>query len=77
MEKEWREGVRNVLRSVIAGSIAVSTVRKWIAEGGLEEGGGKAGGLKVEVGIGGERNGKGTAKWKGYHDWWVVPRVSK
>lgn len=61
VEGMWREGVRNVLRSVIAGSIAVAGVRTWIAEGGLE---GKAGRLKVEVG--------GV---KGYHDWWVVPRV--
>jgi hypothetical protein len=56
-EKEWRAGQKDVLRSVIALSIAVAVVKKWVAEGRKE------GGLKVEIG------------GKGYHDWWVVPRI--
>ena len=59
--------MRNVLRSVIAGSIAVAGVGTWIAEGGFE-GEGKMGGLKVEVGGG---------RGRGYHDWWIVPRVER
>ena len=54
-EKAWRNRVKNVVRSVIASSITVSTVRK----GGI---GGQA--LKAEV------------PEKGYHEWWVVPKVS-
>ncbi|MCJ1385491.1 N-alpha-acetyltransferase 35 NatC auxiliary subunit [Xylographa soralifera] len=56
-EKEWKVKQKDVLRSVIAGGIAIAGVRKWVA------GGMKAGKLKVEV------------DEKGYHDWWVVPKV--
>ena len=47
--------MKNVVRSVIASSIAVSTVRKGGIGGHL---------LKAEV------------PEKGYHEWWVVPKVS-
>ncbi|MCJ1249982.1 hypothetical protein MMC30_007208 [Trapelia coarctata] len=56
-EKEWREGQKNVLRSVIALGIAVAAVKKWVAEGS------QVGKLKVEIAE------------KGYHDWWIVPKV--
>ena len=57
-EKDWRSKQKDVLRSVIALSIAVADVKRWAAEGKKE------GRIKVEVDT------------KGYHDWWIVPKVN-
>ena len=61
-EEAWRAGTKDVLRSLIAGGIAVATVRKWVAE---ERGKGKRG-KKLKVDLGGKR----------YSDWWIVPKVA-
>ena len=58
-EDGWKAEQKDALRSVIATSIAVAGVKRWVLDGG------KPGekGLRVDVG------------GKGYHDWWVVPKV--
>lgn len=62
--ERWLTGTKNCLKSVIAAGIAVSTVQKALAGANGREGDVK---LKVEV----------PAPDKGYHEWWIVPKVSR
>jgi len=67
-EGEWRKNVKDVLRACIATSIAISTVKKALGDVEAKRGekadlGGR---LKVDI----------PETGKGYHDWWVVPKIS-
>jgi N-alpha-acetyltransferase 35, NatC auxiliary subunit len=63
--ERWIKGTKSCLRSVIAASIAISSVRKVVGsgEGGRDEGEK----LVVEV-----PRAEGC-----YHNWWVVPKISE
>ncbi|KAI9880490.1 MAG: hypothetical protein M1830_002842 [Pleopsidium flavum] len=67
-EGEWRKNIKDVLRACIAASIAISTVRKALSEMGVKKGErlDLSGRLKVDIPVTG----------KGYHDWWIVPKIS-
>lgn len=60
-EVEWRARVKDVIRSVIFAGIAIAAVKKWVGEGGR-----RGSGRMLEV----DEEGA-----KGYHDWWVVPKI--
>ena len=62
-EQWWRTSVKNVLRSCITANIMVATAKKTFANAGAKPAGNL---LKVEI----EESGKG------YHAWWVVPKIS-
>ena len=63
--ERWVRGVRDCLRAVIAVGLAVSTVRRAVEKKGGGGGGGL--GLRVEV----------PRPEEGYHEWWIVPRVTE
>lgn len=61
-ESEWSKGVKNIIRTCIATSISLSTLRKKLEKGGdLHE-------VQCTIPIPGERD--------CWHDWWIVPRLS-
>lgn len=62
-EDWWRLGVKNVLRACITASIMVSTSKKIMATAGSKN---AKDILKVELAESG----------KGYHPWWIVPKIS-
>ena len=62
-EDWWRLGVKNVLRACITASIMVSTSKEIIAIAGSKN---AKDILKVELAESG----------KGYHPWWIVPKIS-
>ncbi|KAI9662182.1 MAG: hypothetical protein M1829_006164 [Trizodia sp. TS-e1964] len=57
---EYKANTRNVLRACIAASIAVATVAKILGAKGATHA------VDVEIPLPG----------KGYHDWWVVPKIT-
>jgi hypothetical protein len=60
--ERWVEAAKNCKRAVIATGIAIATLRKAIS-GGQDE----LRKLKVEV----------PPPGKAYHDWWIVPKISR
>lgn len=61
--KRWVAERKGWMRSVIAVRVAVETVKRAVGKNGGEEGAGL--GLSVEV----------PKPEKGYHEWWIVPKV--
>ena len=62
-EDWWRTSVKDILRSCITANIAVAAAKKALTNAGLRT---IQDALKVEIPDSG----------KGYHPWWVVPRVT-
>ncbi len=62
-EDWWRTGVKNVLRACIAGNIAIATARKAVTNAGTRR---VKDVLKAEM----------VECGKGYHAWWIIPRIS-
>lgn len=60
-EETWRGTQKNVLRSVIAGGIALVSLRKWI----IDNANLRVQKQKLEFGLGGHV----------YHKWWIVPEI--
>jgi hypothetical protein len=64
--ERWVGGVRDWSRAAIAVGVAVGTVRRAVVDAGPGDGEGVvAARLSVEV----------VKPEKGYHEWWIVPRV--
>ncbi|KAI1084367.1 Mak10-domain-containing protein [Whalleya microplaca] len=66
----WVANIRDCLRAAIAAGVAVGTLQRAVEEKGEgvgegENEGGKGLGLKVEIPVQG----------RGYHDWWIVPKL--
>ncbi len=62
-EDWWRMSVKNVLRACITANIMVATAKKTVAN---------AGSKNIRDALGVELAGSG----KGYHPWWIVPRIT-
>ena len=62
-EDWWRTSVRNVVRSCITANIMITTAKKAVAIAGCNHAGNVLSLEMVESG-------------KGYHAWWIVPRIS-
>lgn len=62
-EDWWRTSVKNMLRACITANIMVSTGKKAVVNAGSKD---PKDVLKVEM----------VESGKGYHPWWVVPKIS-
>jgi len=62
-EDWWRASVKNVLRACITANIMVATAKKTVANAGSKN---IRDALSVKIPDSG----------KGYHPWWIVPRIT-
>lgn len=62
-EDWWKTSVKNVMRACINANIVVSTAKKALANAGTRD---ARDVLKVET----------VESVKGYHPWWIVPKIS-
>ncbi|KAK3320708.1 Mak10 subunit, NatC N-terminal acetyltransferase-domain-containing protein [Cercophora scortea] len=64
--ERWLRGTKNCFKSIIAASIAISTLSD-ATKGGVEGEEGLGLGLEVVV----------PKPEKGYHEWWIVPKITR
>jgi len=61
--ESWVKNVKDCLKACIFTGISVAAVRKAVEA--MEKSGSEEVGVRVEISVAG----------KGYHDWWVVPKI--
>ena len=75
-EVERGQNTKNVLRSVIAARLAVSTVKKWLEEKGRHQADAAGKAKKRKKGKRKEESGlEVDITGAMYHPWWIVPKV--